>query len=205
MSHTNAIDPEVAKRWISEWERHDEEILTIKMENAARQKVVKDRQKEVLEAAVSAGLPREAFKLEIKLRTLARKQDALESDAGKETVDLAEQIREALGDFGTLPLGGAAIEAVETLRHSNGTVVTLPKRRGRPRKDAMRAPAEAANSNDGAAALDSLVNPVESPGAPSEVPFDTDEDVRPRFMREADETAAAANEAALVAGISKLN
>jgi hypothetical protein len=120
----NVINSTDARRWVSEIERIDEEILSIKMRNAAEVKGAKERKKATFERAEAAGLPLEALKLELFRRDLDRKRKDRESEAGEDHVELADMIREALGDFADSPLGKAAVEAAED--------PPAPKRRGRP-------------------------------------------------------------------------
>ena len=46
-------------------------------------------------------------------RELIRKINALKEGLDAEDIDLVDQVREALGPFGDLPLGAAAVEAAE--------------------------------------------------------------------------------------------
>ena len=135
---TNAINSTDAKRWVGEIEKLDEEILSIKMRNAAEQKAVKERKKSCFERAEAAGLPMEALKLELFRRDQDRKRKERESDAGEDRVELADMIRTALGDFAALPLGQAAVETAE------GGVAPKPKR-GRRKKGGV----ELAGEDDG--------------------------------------------------------
>lgn len=133
---TSAINSTDAKRWVGEIEKLDEEILSIKMRNAAEQKAVKERKKSCFERAEAAGLPMEALKLELFRRDQDRKRKERESDAGEDRVELADMIRTALGDFANLPLGGAAVIAA----------AAAPKpKRGRPKKRGV----ELAGEDDG--------------------------------------------------------
>ena len=108
---TNAIDPTTAQRFVGEMDRCDEELLTLRGEYMQRCKAVRERKADWVEQAEAAGLPRSGLKVELKRRDLARKIKTLETDAGEEVVETADMIREALGDFAALPLGGAAVEA----------------------------------------------------------------------------------------------
>ena len=136
---SNVINSTDAKRWVGEIEKLDEEILSIKMRNAAEQKAVKKRKKSCFERAEAAGLPMEALKLELFRRDQDRKRKERESDAGEDRVELADMIRTALGDFAALPLGQAAVETAE------GGAAPKPKR-GRPKK---KGGVELAGEDDG--------------------------------------------------------
>jgi hypothetical protein len=144
----NVINETDARRWVSEIERFDEEILSIKMENASRQKAMKERKAEAFERADAAGVPSAALKLELFRRDLERKRKAKEADAGVDKVELADMIRAALGDFAGLPLGGAAVAAAKDFvdgvnasgltvtMTADGKSVTVGGKRGRPKKGA---------------------------------------------------------------------
>ena len=185
---SNTIDPVTAERFVGEIERCDDEKLTIKMENAARQKVVTDRRNDWVEQACAAGLPRAALKLELKRRKKERELKALEEDAEADTVDLADQIRAALGDFGGTELGAAAVHAVGETSLGQAAAAAIngaAKKRGRPKKGGSGAQSDALNS------LISHIN--------------DEPDVRPAFLRDKDAAAAAANAAALEGGIRQLD
>lgn len=131
---SNAIDSTTAKRFVGELDRCDEELLTLRGEYMRACKGVRERKAGWMEQAEAAGIPRQGLKIELKRRDLARKLKTLESDAGEEVVETADMIREALGDFAALPLGGAAVAAA-------GGAEPAPKaKRGRPSKKAAGAP-----------------------------------------------------------------
>lgn len=181
---TNMIDETKAKRFVAEIEKCDAELLGLKMEYAAKAKAPRDRKSDWIQQARDAGLPIEALKLELKRRDLDRKQQALVDDAEEETVDLADQIREALGDFAGTGLGGAAVKAAE------GETPAKPARKRGGRK-AAGAQESAAPAQSGGDALNSLVD--------GEAPDD-----RPRFLREQEAARVAENTARLKGGIKPL-
>ncbi len=131
---SNAIDPTTAQRFVGELDRCDEELLKLRGEYMQRCKTVRERKADWMEQAEAAGIPRAGLKIELKRRDLLRKIKTFEADAGEEVVETADMIREALGDFAALPLGGAAVVAA-------GAKDETPKpKRGRPSKKAAGAP-----------------------------------------------------------------
>lgn len=117
---TNGIDSTSAKRFVGEilasWKR------TREIREEAKEKIKPDLEDQVehreglYEAAESAGLPLLALKLEVGRQKLdwenEIKKKAREEKAGTDTVDLADMIKEVLGeDFAGLPLGEAAVKA----------------------------------------------------------------------------------------------
>lgn len=123
---SNVINSTDAKRWVGEVERIDKEILSIKMTNAAQVKAAKERRSECLDRADAAGVPKDALELELKRRALDRERKNLELGAGFDQVELADMIREVLGDFAALPLGQAAVKAASP-----------EKKKGRSKKAAV--------------------------------------------------------------------
>ena len=167
--HANVINETDAKRWVGEIERIDEEILSIKMRNAAECKAAKDRKTTAFECADAAGVPTSALKLELKRRDLERKKAALEADAGADQVDLADMIREALGDFAALPLGGAAVDAAKTFVDgvkASGNTVTITgggksvtiggKARGKPGRKPAKSKVPLVGNDDGSDPLSKI-------------------------------------------------
>lgn len=131
---TNAIDPTTAQRFVGELDRCDEELLTLRGEYMQRCKTVRERKADWMEQAADAGLPRAGLKHYLKERKLLAAVSFHRQEAEPEIVETADMIREALGDFAALPLGGAAVEAA-------GGKEPAPKaKRGRPSKKAAGAP-----------------------------------------------------------------
>lgn len=108
---------QASQRWVKEIEAKLAEKLSIKMENASRQKRVQEDIDRCYEAARGEGIPVKELKAVIKAREFERKIEALREDLedGAETFDM---IRHALGDLAELPLGAAALDraaAVDSL------------------------------------------------------------------------------------------
>ena len=112
-AEANTIDEGAAKRWMHEIERCDEELSSERGAYMARCKGIRDRVKDIYERASSDGVPRTALKTLRRERELIRKINSLKEGLDAEDIDLVDQVREALGPFGDLPLGAAAVEAAE--------------------------------------------------------------------------------------------
>lgn len=109
---------QAANRWVKEIEGKLAEKLSIKMENASRQKRVQEDIDRCYEAARGEGIPIKELKAAIKVRELDRKKEAIRSGLGDDGAETFDQIRHALGDLADLPLGTAALDranAVDSL------------------------------------------------------------------------------------------
>lgn len=116
MTISNGIDPVVAKRWVGEALRVYQALEDQKIANMNACRTIRARFPEIFENAKNAGLPIKALKLTIKQRLLELKIEGLQEDIDglvpedEEDAETFEQFREAIGDFGELPLGKAAVE-----------------------------------------------------------------------------------------------
>ena len=172
---SNAIDPTTARRFVGEIDRCEAELLTLRGEYMARCKGVRERMKDWKEQAATAGIPRSGLNFLLKRRKIEEKLKSLEADAEPEIVETADMIRDALGDFADLPLGGAAVAAAEeedllgthqkdreAARKAEAadrlSGMTTPKKRGRPEKSKTPLVGE-----DGSDALSSLTDGEEAP------------------------------------------
>ena len=165
---SNTIDAAEAKRFVAEIEGCLEELLSLRGTYMADCKAVREQIKGWKDQANDAGVPRKALNIELKRRELEKKIAGLIEDADEDDAALANQIREALGDYAGTPLGQAA------LGESGEAPTEAPKpRRGRK--------AKAAEPADKSAALDEIAD---------------DKDVRPRFMQERDMVSESASEMA---------
>lgn len=112
----NGIDPVVAKRWLSEALRVYGDLDAQKIENMNAARAIRGRLPDIYESAKNAGLPLKAFKLMIKQRLIEQKIADLEQDINDltpeddEDAETFEQFQAAIGDFGELPLGAAALD-----------------------------------------------------------------------------------------------
>lgn len=116
---TNGINSTDAKRWVGEIEKLDAEAEAYRAE-------LRERREGLFTRAEEAGLPIASLKLEVWRRAQDRKRKRKEEAAGTDRVDLADMIREVLGDFADSPLGGAAVKAAVDS--------SPPKKRGRKPK-----------------------------------------------------------------------
>ncbi len=109
---------QAANRWVKEIEAKMAEKLSIKMENASRQKQVQEQIDRCYEAARGEGIPIKELKAAIKTRELDRKKEAIRAALEEDGGETLDQILHALGDLADLPLGTAALaraNAVDSL------------------------------------------------------------------------------------------
>ena len=109
ITRSNGYDQTTVKRFVSEIERCDEQIRSIKAENAARCKGVMENKKDIYDAARNAGLPKSALRAVIAVREMERRVKEARAKLEDDGQDSFDMIRHALGDFGDLPLGAAAL------------------------------------------------------------------------------------------------
>ena len=173
----NTIDADEVRRAVADIEGMLAELLSLRGAYMAQCKGVRERIKAAKDEAADNGIPRKALNIELKRRELERKIDGLMADADEDDADLAQQIREALGDFANSPLGLAALG-------ESGEAPEKPKKRTRKAKAA--APA------DKSAALD-------------EIAADDERDLRPRFNRDAETSTRVAENVERLSGIKPLN
>lgn len=192
MSTDNQIDPVVAKRWVGEIERKFDDLASERGSYMAACKEIRTQIGDLKDAAENAGLPKRALNQILKERVLERKLEALRDIEDEDAADLAEQLRTALGDFGDLPLGAAAVEKAEakTAKAGKGAKGGRKKKATTDDMTAEDAIAAAHKSDP----LSTLIN--------DDVPGE--KDLRPPFLRDKDQAAAEANAAAL-AGMKTLN
>lgn len=84
----------------------------IESETGAFMKRIKDKKTEIknlIADAKNEGIPTKAFRAELKLREFDRKKDKVVAGLEDGDADELDMIREALGDFASLPLGDAAM------------------------------------------------------------------------------------------------
>lgn len=116
---TNGIDSTSAKRFVGEilsaWKRTREIREDAKDKIRPELEDLVEHRTGLYKAAESAGLPVEALKLEVKRQKLDWENEirkkAAEQAAGDDTLELADMIKEVLGDFASSPLGSAAVKA----------------------------------------------------------------------------------------------
>lgn len=194
MSTDNQIDTDLAREYFGVDDEIQERRIALQMAYLRDSRELSEEQKTNFKAGVEAGLPKDGFRLELKLHRMKNKharqlQNALDEEEN-DTRESAEAIRNALGDYGSLPLGAAAVEKAEG-KSAKTPNADAPKR-GRPKKTPANgdAPETTASSDP----LSTLIN--------DDVPGE--KDLRPPFLRDKDQAAAEANAAAL-AGMKTLN
>ena len=199
-AQTNGIDTTKLNRFVAEIERVDEELLSERMSYAARCRPIQERKKDWKQRAADDGIPAKALNTMLRERVHLRAIAKLNS--GVEDVDeraFLEEMREKLMPVADLPLFGAAIDE-------------QARKAGVGEKQSAAKPAQEADA--GAPKTGRRLRrgkPGESvtedalPTAPSDGPSDSEADLRPRHLREADEKRAAENAAAIERGIRQLN
>jgi hypothetical protein len=194
---SNGIDSTTARRFAGEiltsWKRSRE------LREDAKEKIRPDLEHEVerrtglYEAAESAGLPLNALKLEVARQKLdwenELRKKAKEAKAGDDIVEIADFIKEALGDFADSPLGSAAVSAAKA------------SKAGKTAKS-EKAPKEKAAAGKARKAKVPLVG--EDTGAAPKAGADDESDLRGARQREKDATRKAEAEERL-AGMKKID
>lgn len=125
---TNTISPELIRKYFDLDDECEAQILRLQIENMNAQGKVREQQKRQFKLGVADGLPKEAFRLELKRHRLdikhARQQANLIAEQEEDVVELADLIREKLGGYQDTPLGAAAVAKAETAE------TKVAKRRG---------------------------------------------------------------------------
>jgi predicted dinucleotide-binding enzyme len=107
---TNGIDGEQLQQFVASIMAEHDELDTLKSEHMQACKGPRQRIKEIKADAKEAGLSRPAFsellKTELAKRRERKRVAALEADDAA----ALEQMVEAMGDYGSTPLGAATIE-----------------------------------------------------------------------------------------------
>lgn len=107
----NAIDPEVIGKFTGQIENALDELASAKGEYMRQARGIRDTINGIYSEAKDAGIAKRSFKAVIKARGYERKLEACRGDL-EDADDLAtyDQIVDALGELGDLPLGKAALE-----------------------------------------------------------------------------------------------
>jgi hypothetical protein len=190
---SNAINADLARKYASLDAECDDELIALQIEHMNRCKEVSERRRRHFKSAVAEGLPKDGWRLELKLLRLKRKAarqiaNILE-DEDRDVIESAEAVRNALGEqLIELPLGKWAVAKAEKAEKGEGAgkgaeVVPL---KGRGRKKG--APVDMS---------------AESKAEALEVGED-DEDLRSTRQKEREAKRKADNEARL-AGIKPLD
>ena len=111
-TQTNGIDTDKAKGFVGRVEALNAEILSERGVYMANAKGIRASIKEVIVEATSEGIPAKALKATIKDRELQRRRGVIAAGLDIDEGVAFEQMKEALGEFGSSPLGAAALAAV---------------------------------------------------------------------------------------------
>src|SRR6185312_9978187 len=104
----NTIDPEVAEKFVSEYERNEAELVSYAAKCREGRKPFTERRASIVERATDAGLNRTAFLNEIKERAFLRKIEALKAVEDDQIAEQREMLKSALGG---LPLGDWGVKS----------------------------------------------------------------------------------------------
>jgi uncharacterized protein (UPF0335 family) len=111
---TNGPTDEQITEVVDAIEREAVKLVTEKMEYMRRCKPIHEQINDIVDDAVaSMGFNKKALKIKIKQRSLERKARDLESEIDIEVAAHLKNYAETLGDFGSLPLGQAAMDGFE--------------------------------------------------------------------------------------------
>jgi uncharacterized protein (UPF0335 family) len=110
---TNSFDADKLKQYIGDIEDIKDEIDSDTGAFMSAIKVKRNKIKDLIADAKNEGIPSRALKAELKLRDLDRDKDKVYAGLEETDAETLEQIREALGDFASLPLGFAAVSKAE--------------------------------------------------------------------------------------------
>lgn len=117
-AESNTIDAELARKYFDRFDERDERRLTLQMEYLSACREISEEDKRDFKMGVAEGLPKAAFKLELKRHRLDRKHarqiENLLADEEEDTVELADLIREKLGAFADTPLGAHTVKEAES-------------------------------------------------------------------------------------------
>jgi uncharacterized protein (UPF0335 family) len=110
---TNQFDANKLKHYIHEIEDIKDDIDS---ETGSFMSTIKGKRNEIKDLIADAkneGIPTKALKAELKLRDLDRDKAKVVAGLEEAEAETLEQIRSALGDFASLPLGDAVMKRAE--------------------------------------------------------------------------------------------
>ena len=110
---TNGFDRDQLKSYISRVENIKDEIASETGSFMSSIKAMREDIKDILTEAKDKGIPVKALKAELKLRDLDREKTKVVSGLEQDDAETLDQIRAALGDFSSLPLGDAVMKRAE--------------------------------------------------------------------------------------------
>jgi uncharacterized protein (UPF0335 family) len=107
----NAINPDMVASFTNRIEGLLDELASAKGEYMRAARGIRDDINTIYGEAKDAGIPKRAFKAVIKARGLEKKLEACRGDLEEaDDIESYDQIRDALGDLGDLPLGRAVLD-----------------------------------------------------------------------------------------------
>jgi uncharacterized protein (UPF0335 family) len=123
----NRANADEMASFVDKYEELENEKLREKMSYMERCRRISEQQKDLLDDAKTQGLPKNVVKAVVKARDLEKKVEALMEELEDDAAQIFKDIREALGDYGDLPLGKAAISREEQDDERTAAVVKAVK------------------------------------------------------------------------------
>jgi uncharacterized protein (UPF0335 family) len=120
---TNGFDPNVVNDLVSRIEDQLSELLTLRSEYMLKCKGPRGTIKDIYTQAKEAGIPRKELRLVIEERETSRRLKAKFDELDLDERAQVEMIRDALGDYGSTPLGQAAIARAEEQQQESDQVL----------------------------------------------------------------------------------
>jgi uncharacterized protein (UPF0335 family) len=107
---SNGFKPEDLKSYINRVENVKRDIASKTGSFMKEIRDLRDDIKDILTEAKENGVPVKPLKAELKLRDLDREKEKIVENLEEDDAETLEQIRFALGDYASLPLGEAVME-----------------------------------------------------------------------------------------------
>lgn len=111
---SNRALPNEAASFVDQFEELEKKVLSITSEMMTKVKKVREEQKELLDDAKSKGWAKGVIKDTVKIRKKFREIEELMRAQEDDAKDDVDKLLKALGGLSDLPLGVAAVQAVET-------------------------------------------------------------------------------------------
>ena len=132
----NTFDPKRVEKIIGKIEREHEGLISEQASYRGKCRPYRERISAAYEEGVAFGIPKGVLKAKVRERDLQRKIDAIPGAFEDDEKDTFEQLTQALGAFGELPLGRAAINTAA--KAEGRPIIEEPAadkpKRGRPKK-----------------------------------------------------------------------
>ena len=110
---TNGINAELGKSYVARVENLEAQIESERGQYMAKAKAIRSDIKDVITDAKADGIPKAALKAIVADRRLERRRKKIADGLDIDTGAAFEQLKEALGDYGSTPLGTAAVDQAE--------------------------------------------------------------------------------------------